>query len=209
MAFEIKGDLDVCRTINAARRVNQGLNNETITAAEQLEVHSAWWQNLSAAAAQDVVLPDATGLVNGWSVVVCADGAGTLTVKTFDAVTPATLQAITSGDCYEFTLLDNSTDEGVWSINYRSASSMVASDRYVDTFNATTDWGSAVGGIYTYTITAAAHGRGLSPQVDLFEESGSDFVKVEADLKVLANGNVEITVPETPDCRFAGKAVFI
>ena len=59
------------------------------------------------------------------------------------------------------------------------------------------------------TITEATHGRGISPQVDLFEESGSDFVEVHADLKVLANGNVEITVPETPDCRFAGKAVFV
>lgn len=209
MATEIKGDLDVCRTVNVARRVNQGLNAETITAAEQLEIHSAWWQSLSAAAGQDVILPDATTLTNGWQVVVCADGAAALDVKTFDGVTPVSLQVTQAGDCYEYTLIDNGTAAGTWNVNYLTAASMTASSRYVENFNATTDWGAAVGGIYTQTITQATHGRGTSPQVDLFETSGLDFIKVEADIKVLANGDVEITVPETPDCRFAGKAVFV
>lgn len=206
---EIKGDLQVCRTIDAGRRVNQGFNAETITAAEQLELHSAWWQELTAASAQDVILPDATGLPNGWQVVVKAN-TSTLSVKTFDSVTPVLLKDVLDGEAYEFTLIDNGTDEGTWYVNLLEEAGAVASARYVENFNATTDWGSAVGGIYTQTITAATHGRGTSPEIQLFEESGADFVKVDADnIKVLANGDVEITVPEDPDCRFAGKAVFI
>lgn len=207
--MEIKGDLQVCRTINAGRRVNQALVAKTITAAEQLTIHSEWWQHLSAAAAQDVVLPDATTLAPGWTVMVCADGAAALDVKTYDAVTPLSRKVVPAGDCFEFTLVNNGTAAGVWKVNYITENSMVASDRYVETFDATTDWGSAVGGIYTQTITAGTHGRGMSPQVDLFELSGGDFIETLADVKVLANGDVEITVPENPDCRFAGKAVFI
>ena len=207
MSREIKGDLRVCRSIDA-RRVNQALNTETITGAKQLDLHSEWWQEITAASAQDVILPDATGLPNGWSTVVKAN-TSTITVKTSDAVTPATLQAVEAGKAYEFTLLDNGTEAGVWFINLLEAGGMMASERYVETFDATTSWGSAVGGIYTQTITQATHQRGVNPQVDLFEASGPDFLQVEADIKVLANGDVEISVPENPDCRFAGKAVLI
>lgn len=207
--MEIKGDLAVCRTINAARRVNQGLNAETITAAEALDLHSEWFQRLSAAAGQDVVLPDATTLANGWTVVVNASGAAALDVKTYDATTPVSRKVVAAGDTYEFTLVDNGTDAGVWVVNYVTENAVVASARYVETFTATTEWGSAVGGTYTMTVTQATHTRGTSPEVELYEESGSDFIKVDADIKVLANGDVEISVPENPDCRFAGKAVFI
>jgi len=207
--MEIKGDLQVCRTIDAGRRVNQGMNVETITAAEQLVINSHAWQNLSAAAAQDVILPDATTLTNGWEVVVQSSGAATLSVKTYDATTPVLLQAVPSGKAYKFTLVDNGTDEGSWYVNLLEDAELLPTARHVEAFDATTDWGAASGGIYTQTITEATHGRGTSPQVDLFEESGSDFILVDADVKVLANGDVEITVPESPDCRFAGKAVFV
>jgi len=209
MAHDIKGDLNVCRSIDAGRRVNQGLNTAAITGAEQLELHSHYWQQLSAVAVQDVILPDATTLPVGWSVVVEAKTSN-LNVKTYDAVTPVLRKTVTPDRAYEFTLTDNGTDEGVWYVNFLEEADTLATARFTATFDATTSWGAASGGYYTQVIAQATHTRGTSPQVDVFEESGSDFIKVELDeLKVLANGDVEMRVPETPDCRFAGKVVMI
>lgn len=205
---KILGDLDICRSLYG-RRIDGGLTSKTLTIAEQLDRHSANWQVLDSASAEDVILPDATTLNNGWSVVIKAE-TSTLTVQTYDATTPVDLKDVEPGRAYEFTLLDNGTDEGEWHVNFLEEADSLATPRYVDTFNATTDWGAAVGGVYTRTITQATHQRGTSPQADTFEESGSDFVQVEAgELKILANGDVEISVPENPDCRFAGKAVLI
>lgn len=206
---EIKGDLNVCRTLTAGRRVNQGLVEKTITSTEQLEIHSHYWNRLDAASAQDVVLPEADTLPLGYSIVVEAL-TSTLDVKTFDVTTPVSIRTIDPGRAYQFTLVDNGDDAGEWHINFLEESDTIASPRYVETFDATTDWGAASGGYYTITIPQATHTRGTSPQVDLFELSGSDYIKVEADeVKVLANGNVEFRVPEDPDCRFAGKAVLV
>jgi hypothetical protein len=206
---EIKGDLKVCRTIDAARRVNQGLRATTITGAEQLELHSHYWQRVTAASTQDVILPDATTLPNGWSVVVEAKTSN-INVKTYDAVTPVLRKTVTPDRAYEFTLVDNGTAAGVWYVNFLEEADTLATARFTATFDASTDWGAASGGYYTQVITQATHTRGTSPQVDVFEESGSDFVKVDLDeLKVLANGDVELRVPEDPDCRFAGKVVMI
>lgn len=82
--------------------------------------------------------------------------------------------------------------------------------RYSNTFNATTDWGVASGGYYTIAITAANHGRGTTPLVQVYEQSGSDYDLVMPDrLRVTALGQVEIRVTETPDNRFAGRYLII
>lgn len=206
---EVKGDLKVCRTLDVARRANQGLRNETITGAEQLEIHSHYWQRLDSVAAQDVILPDATTLPLGWSIVVEALTSNKL-VKTFDDTTPVLLKTVTPDRAYEITLVDNGTQAGEWYLNFLEEADTLATARFTATFNATTDWGAASGGFYTQTITQATHTRGTSPSVQFFEVSGSDFVKVDLDeIKVLANGDVQFRVPEDPDCRFAGKVVFI
>lgn len=206
---EVKGDLKVCRSIDAARRVNQGLRALTITGAEQLELHSHYWQQITAAATQDVILPDATALPLGWSVVVEAKTSN-ISVKTYDPTTPVLRKTVTPDRAYEFTLVDNGTDEGTWYVNFLEEADTLATARFTSTFDATTDWGTASGGYFTIAITQATHTRGTSPQVMVYEESGSDFIKVELDeLKVLANGDVELRVPESPDCRFAGKVVMI
>jgi len=209
VAKPLKGDLDVCRTISAARRVNQGLRSTTITGAEQLEIHSHYWQRLDSASAQDVVLPDATTLPLGWTVVVEALTSNK-DVKTYDAITPVSRKVVTPDRAYEFTLVNNGTAAGEWYVNFLEEADTLATARYTATFDATTDWGAASGGYYTQTITQATHQRGTSPVLQFFEESGSDFVQVDLDeVKVLANGDVEFRVPENPDCRFAGKVVMI
>lgn len=205
----IKGDLNVGRTLTAGRRVNQGFRAQTITGSEQLEKHSANWQRLTASSNQDVILPDATDLPLGWSVIVEAK-TSSLDVKTYDDTTPVSRKVVTPDRAYEFHLMDNSTEAGVWYTNFLEESDTLASTRYTHTFDATTSWGTASGGYYTMSIAQSSHTRGLSPDIMVSELVGSDYVKVELDeLKTLANGNVEMRVPESPDCRFAGKVVLV
>lgn len=83
----------------------------------------------------------------------------------------------------------------------------VQNPNYFATFNATSDWGSASGGQYTLTISAATHGKGLNPVVQILEQSGSDYVAVVLMHKLNASGDVILEVLETPDNRFAGKII--
>ena len=68
--------------------------------------------------------------------------------------------------------------------------------RYESSFNNTTDWGSPSGGYYTITITAAAHGKGLSPVSFLYEASGADYLEVNVD-------EVKINDPSPEVIRFS------
>ena len=207
-----KGDIQVGRTISAGRRLNEGFSAETISTQRNITVNDYKLLRISNATTQDVVLADATTLPNGWSVIIdvpSASGAS-VNVKTYDAVTPVLLKNIINGRAYEFTLLDNSTDEGVWLVNFLEEADTIPSERYISTFNATTDWGSASGGYYTITVAQTTHERGVNPVVKLQELDGADYNEVFADqLKVLANGDTAIRVTEIPDMRFAGRAVFI
>jgi len=206
--MKILGTLKVLLSTFAQRFI-PSLIAETISSAKQLEVHSEHWQRLTAAAAQDVILPDATSLEPRWSVVIESVGAGTLTVKNGTA-TPVAVQAVQTGQAFEFTLLDNSSDAGEWHINLLESSTSEPSERYIHTFNAITDWGSAVGGFYSLKITAATHERGTAPQVQVFEERGVDFAQViPHDVEVAANGDVTIQVSESPDGRIAGRMVMV
>ena len=211
MSKEIKGDLDVCRTVNAGRRVNQGFDAQNINTALNLDLHSHYWQRIGNLGSGEIILPDATTLPNGWAVVVDVPStSNSMDVKTYDAVTPVLEKTIEPGRAYMFTLINNGTDEGTWHINFLEESDQVASPRYVDNFNATTDWGVASGGYYSYTVLASVHERGTNPTVDVFELVGADYNKVEPDLiSVNASGDITIRVPENPDCRFEGRMVIV
>ena len=83
-------------------------------------------------------------------------------------------------------------------------------ERYTDTFNATTDWGSPSAGEYTITIPAATHGRGSIPSVMVFELTGGVYEVVGINtLQIDLSGNVSLKVLETPDNRFAGLVLII
>lgn len=82
--------------------------------------------------------------------------------------------------------------------------------KYTSTFDATTSWGSASGGVYTITIAAGTHGKGTSPLVMVQEAASSDWVTViPEDVIVRSTGNVEIKVSETPNGRFAGRVIIL
>ena len=77
---------------------------------------------------------------------------------------------------------------------------------YVQTFDASSAWGSASGGFYTITITAGTHSKGVNPQVQIFENNSGSFDDVDVDrLRVDSSGNITFRVPDSPDSRFAGK----
>ena len=78
--------------------------------------------------------------------------------------------------------------------------------KYVKTFNATTDWGVAAGGYYTLTVNQATHVNGAYPEVYIQELDGGYYKNVLADIFVdSSNYDVLIKVTETPDGRFAGR----
>ena len=207
-----KGDLLVGSSLTVGRRFNVGFSDETITAQRDIVKNDYSMLRVSNATTQDVVLPDATTLPNGWEITIdvpSASGAS-VNVKTYDDTTPELLKNILAGRAYTFILVNNATDAGDWKINFLEEADLIPAERYVETFNATSDWGTASGGYFTMTITAATHGKELQPNVLIQELDGSDYSTVQPDqVKVLANGNIQIRVPEVPDLRFAGRAVIV
>lgn len=206
------GDFKVGRTIEADRRVDSGFTAETLTTKKDLDRHSYQWLRITNASTQDVVLPDALTLSNGWqqTIDVPGESGASVNVKTFHAVTPVLLRNIIAGRAYEFTLVDNATDAGVWHVNFLEEADSIPAERYVFTFDATTDWGTSAGGYYTITVTAVTHTRGTNPIVVCKVKSGSDYSIASPDrTMILANGNIQIRVPETPNLRFEGQLVII
>ena len=59
---------------------------------------------------------------------------------------------------------------------------------------------------YIFTVTAATHLK-TDPLIAVFEENGSDFDEVTASIKILANKDVQLIVPQVPDLRFTGKLI--
>ena len=211
MSQTIYGDLRVKRTGFFERRVNQGLSRETITNLRAITINDYAWISIINASTQDAVLPDATTADNGWSVVVMTDATSiaSVNVKSYHAVTPVLIKNILVGRAYRFTLVDNSASAGVWHVDFLEQADLLPAERYVDTFNATSDWTGPGGGYYTRVITQVTHGMGTSPTAKVRSGTGP-YTNVEPDqLTVAANGDITIQVTQTPDLRFAGQTVIM
>lgn len=82
------------------------------------------------------------------------------------------------------------------------------SDPYISSFNATTSWGSASGGVYSLQVLESTHEKGQHPIVQVYElDSGIYELVTPNSVDVDASGNVTITVTENIDARFQGKIV--
>lgn len=80
----------------------------------------------------------------------------------------------------------------------------------VVSFNATTDWGSASGGYYSYTITKTVHGITTPTNISVFESVSGGYVETQVDqISVSNTDSVVLRVPETPDGRFAGRVSIV
>ena len=211
MTQTIQGDLNVKRTLNADRRVNQGVSRETLVALRNVTINDFSWLQIINASTQDIVLPDATTLSNGWNQVVMADSisGASVNVKTYHAVTPVLKKNILVGRAYRFTLVDNGTSAGVWHVDFLEEADMLPTSRYVDTYNATTDWSGPSAGYYTRTVTATTHGMGTSPTIAV-RMGSAPYTRVLPDsLSVAVNGDLTISVTQIPDLRFAGQMVIV
>lgn len=76
---------------------------------------------------------------------------------------------------------------------------------YTQTF-LTTDFVAGAGS-YTYTLTAATHGRSSIGSIQVFELVGTDYHSLGAEVTVSATLDITITVSDVPDGRFDGKIV--
>jgi len=204
-----RGDFRVGRTVIADRRVDSGATAQTLTATKNIDRHSHSWQRLSNASTQDVILPDATDLPLGWEIVVDVPEASAAPVKV-KKNGGTTLKNIEQGRAYKFICVDNSTTAGEWYINFLEEADLIPTERYVEAFDATTDWGTASNGYYTITVEETEHTRGTKPTVGVFQKDGDDYIQISPDqIKVDPSGDVSIRVPENPDLRFEGEAIFI
>ena len=209
MAKNVFGDLTIGRTAKA-RSFQHGLSVETLTTTRNIDINDYQYLRLSCASNQDIILPDAQTLEAGWNrtIDVASDSVGSVLLKTYDDVTPVLLKTLASGKSVKVTLISGATSAGTWKVEVISETETSAAERYVSGFTATTEWGTAAGGYYTITITSATHGIGSNPVVSVQQLTGSDYLVVDVDeLKIFANGNISIKVPETPNLRFAGRVV--
>ena len=78
---------------------------------------------------------------------------------------------------------------------------------YAATFNATTDWGSASGGNYSITFPHNLGTYSLSVQV--WDETSGHFTTMPGGISMPSTNQVTISVPQSPDERFAGRIVIL
>lgn len=185
------------------------LQSKTITATETLIARSIGTQFISAAAAQDVVLPDATtsGMIPGWLMVIKNTGAAALTVK---ANGGGVLKAITSGVTCYFVLVTNATAAGTWHFHCEGVNPRFATTFVIADFAGPTD------DSYTYTVAATTHLMGATPMVQVFDSNG---IRVDTGIEVNGSGDVELKVTDSAfydlsgtlqtDGRFDGRIVLV
>lgn len=208
------GKSEILDQLKVARNVIAGMSVETLASVRNVIDNDYSWLRLSNATTQDVVLPDATALSLNWNVVidVPSTSAASVNVKTYHETTPVLLKNVLSGKTFRFTLVNKSSAAGTWKIEVLTESEISEASRYVGSFTATTEWGSASNGFYTQTIPASTHGMGTNPIVQFSEITGEDYNQVELGtncVKIYSNGNVEFKVPSTPDLRFAGRVIIL
>lgn len=208
----IKGDIRIGRTGIFDRRADQGLRAASISTEEVLVRHSAAWQALESTSGNDLVTlpaPDTEGLPNGWTVVIENTGDTTLNVETSNSGNPVT--TIDASSAKRLTLTDNSDDDGVWFVEDMVDAGSQPATRFTLTHDATTDWGSPADGYYTITTAAGTHGRGTRPMIQFYETIATNEVEVTPDQSRFAtsDGMHFFRVPNDPDLRYAGKAIFI
>lgn len=92
--------------------------------------------------------------------------------------------------------------------NKKYVDDQIAGINYVQIFNATTDWGTAVAGFYTITILGSVHTRGVNPVIQVYSGTTNyDYVLPDRIRINSSTGDVSIRVSDVPDNRFAGKIV--
>lgn len=72
-------------------------------------------------------------------------------------------------------------------------------------FNATSDWGSPSGGYYSFTFTHNLGSEDLN--ITIWDDTSTSTIVLPEIVETPDGNNITISVPETPDSRFAGRIV--
>ncbi len=92
-------------------------------------------------------------------------------------------------------------------VNLQTLEDMLPTPPFSSTFDATTDWGSAVGGFYSIVFTHDLNSLNLV--VELWDETGTPIQTFVDKVEQTDLNTMTISVPEIPDGRFAGRIVII
>ena len=204
--YEFRTDVSVSGKVEA-RRLNEGMIEQTLSAQLGLSATAAGIYSLNADTTNFPVLPNATDLPLGWTVRIINSGSGTFPVKTNDPTTPVTLVTIAPDEFYTFVCVDNSSTAGVWKYIKETAGDLQPAARYVASFNAGADW-TLTGENYTRTILAATHGMGTTPTLVVQQNVSGAFNSIGVAHSINASGDITLIVNATPlDCRLAGRVI--
>lgn len=206
-------DVNFKRIVNAERRVNQGLANLTLDGditTYAVQPYSHDFLRIANANAGEgsiaVTLPDATTLPLGFDIKVQRNAGFGLTLNDNGA---GLLKTIDAGKTIGARLMANGTAAGTWLL-YSVQEDAAFPMAYVANFDATTDWGTAAGGVYTISHSAATHAKGTAPLAVIYENDAGVIKPVGADLRIDATtGNISVVADETVDMRFAGRLVVV
>lgn len=138
-------------------------------------------------------------------VAQATPGVGTIYATTADRI--AAIGTVTPG-----TLATCLEEDGlVWEMNAAGDTWILtnpgSTTDYTEDF-LVTDWAGPSGGYYEYAVTALVHGLGPKPSIDVFETTaGPKYTQVGVEWSLNSSGDVLVTVPQTPDCRFAGRVI--
>ena len=221
----VRGNLIVTR-VASALRVQQGFQQlEARTAVRSLTVGSPY-ENLivdpaGSTPAQVLRLPQVSNNED-------QAGIGTEFRITNNATSNVTIQTAAGGTIPSGTLTSTRTaiaicialgttpgtlDNGTWKIIILdAAASSGRQDPDVFSFNATTDWGTAVGTEYTFSVAAGSgtgqHSKSPNPHAVVYD-GNNEVVFIETVVIPPNSGatsnTVEIKVNEVPDGRFPGR----
>ncbi len=173
------------------------------------------------AADLNVELPDATTCENGFKQIIHnVSATGNLTVRQYDGTfTGGILKVIEApvgiNDtvAYQFILIDNSTDAGVWYVVELGDAARLRAARFTANF-LVADWPAAVSGYRTLTsvqvagLAAATHDRGTNPIYIIQEKIGTDHDRLMLDReRVNASGDVSLRI--TTNDAFDGRIILV
>lgn len=190
--MNIKGALNVSRRTNTGLKKYTLSDNHTVT-----ELSHAWLSFDPNGTNRNILLPDATALQEGWSVIIHNIGnANSLLVKDSNGTTLKTITSpATSNEtkAYEFVLITNGSVAGVWNVIELGDPTIDVAKFYTE-FEIS-DWSVPSNGLCTYVVLGSTHGRGLNPIWIIHEMSGA---KINCHIENIntTTGDITLTVPE-------------
>ena len=223
----VRGNLRVDRVTDTLRLQQREQIITASTTAVALTAGSPYETIVVGTPAQTINLPqvssgiDEAGIGTEFRITNNATGAVTIQLNDGSSVgTGATLNSTRTAIvfCTALGTVPGTLANGTWKVVILDAASTASrTDPDVFTFDATTSWGTAAAGEYTFMIDPGTgtgqHSKSPNPQVSVFSDADDPnqqalietiIVPATAVSPLVAN-RIQIKVNEVPDGRFAGR----